>query len=175
MSLTHNVLSQSGAGFIMIVTMWTIGIITTITPIIYAPPYLFTPTDVALLYLAPMIGVILGELWGHFFNDWLCNRYLRTHNGIYVPENRLWACWITAALDISALIIFGQMLQHGLSWAGLAVSWAGVSFATLASTVAVSAYALDSFPMHAALAGAVINFWRTTGRLNAFLPKCFLC
>lgn len=147
----------------MIATMWTIGIITTITPIIYAPPYLFHPTAVALLYLAPAIGCVFGELWGHFFNDWLCTRYIRTHAGVYKPENRLMACWITAFVEIGGLVLYGQVLQHELSWVGLAFGWALVTWANLATSVAVSAYALDSFPNHAALAGSVINFWRTTG------------
>lgn len=149
--------------FIMVNTMWTIGITTTVTQFVRPPPYLFSSTATALLYLAPMIGSVSGEFFGHFFNDWLCNRYVRTHNGIYKQENRLWGVWPATAVGIAALVLYGQTLQHSLSWVGLAFGWGLNSFATLAATVAVSAYVLDCFPHHAALASSWINFWRTTG------------
>jgi isoprenylcysteine carboxyl methyltransferase (ICMT) family protein YpbQ len=38
-----------------------------------------------------------------------------------------------------------------------------MSFAQVSSTTAISAYALDCFPHHAALSSSWINFWRTTG------------
>jgi hypothetical protein len=37
------------------------------------------------------------------------------------------------------------------------------SFAMLASTTAISAYVLDCFPGHAALASSWVNFWRVVG------------
>lgn len=28
-----------------------------------------------------MISVIIGEVFGHYFNDWLANRYIAKHHG----------------------------------------------------------------------------------------------
>lgn len=143
--------------------MWTIGIVSTITQFVKPPPYLFSNTDVALLYLAPMIGTVLAELFGHFFNDYLCNRYIRTHNGKYSPENRLWGVYPAWIIGIAGLVLFGQSIEHKLSWVGIAFGWGMNCFSTLGTTTAVSAYLLDVFPQHAALASAWINAFRTVG------------
>ena len=127
------------------------------------PPYLFSDTAVALMYLAPMTGVLLAEIWGHWFNDWLCRNYLRKHNDVYKPENRLWGVYPAAFAGVVSLIIYGQVLQHSLSWVGIAFGWGMNSFGMLAATTAISAYALDCFPGHAALASSWVNFWRVVG------------
>lgn len=147
----------------MVLFMWAIGLVTTVSQFMYPPPSSFSPTAVGLFYLAPTTGAIIGELWGHWFNDWNCNRYIRAHGGSYRPENRLWGCYVPLILGTAALILFGQGLQHALPWPILAVAWAMYTTAQLSATVAISAYCLDSFPMHSAIAASVINFWRTTG------------
>jgi hypothetical protein len=57
-------------------------------------------------------------------------------------------------------VLYGQTLQHSLSWLCVAFGWGMNSFAMLASTTAISAYVLDIFPSHAALAASWVNFWR---------------
>lgn len=64
---------------------------------------------------------------------------------------------------IIGLVTYGQVLEHHLDIMGLAVALAIVTFAAQVTTTAISAYALDCFPKHAALASSWINFWRTTG------------
>jgi hypothetical protein len=149
--------------YIMLLFTWAIGIVTTVTQFIRPPPYLLNDTQASLFYLAPMVGAVVGELWGHWFNDFLCNRYIKTHNGQYQPENRLWAVWPACAFGIGAMVLYGQTLQKELPVIGLAAAWALMTFSQVASTTAISAYALDIFPHHAALASSWINFWRTTG------------
>ena len=112
---------------------------------------------------APMIGAILGEVWGHWFNDFLQKRYVKRHNGTWVLEQRLWGNWAPAFLMFLALVLYGQALQHTLHWMVLLFAWALLAFAVVATTTATSAYVLDCFPQHASLAGAIINFWRTAG------------
>lgn len=143
--------------------MWSIGLVNTFSQFTTAPPYSFGPTQVALLYFAPIIGSILGDIWGNWFNDWLAERHIRTHNGVYHPESRLWAIWPATVVAITSLVLIGQVLEHELSWVGLAFGWGMFSFAVLADTVAISAYVLDCFPHHAALASSIVNFWRTAG------------
>jgi hypothetical protein len=151
--------------------MWTIGIVSTITLFLSPPPqgmgpYAFSPTAVSLLFFAPMIGTVLAELWGHWFNDFLCNRYIRTHGGTYKPENRLWGVYPAWLMGILGLIIIGESLQHAYPWVGLAFGWGLNCFSTLGTTVAISAYLLDVFPKQAALASAWINAFRTVGKFN---------
>ena len=110
-----------------------------------------------------MIGAGLGELWGHWFNDFLLARHLRAHKGSYTVENRLWGVYTPAVVAFVGLILYGQALQHTLHWMALLVAWACVAFGMIAATTAVSAYCLDSFPNHSSLVASIINFWRTTG------------
>ncbi|KAF1808393.1 MFS general substrate transporter [Eremomyces bilateralis CBS 781.70] len=150
-------------GFVTFLTMWTIGIVSTITQFVAPPPYRFSHASVGLLFFAPMIGTLCAELWGHWFNDFLCQRYIRTHGGKYVPENRLWAVYPAWLIGIIGLIVFGQTLQHNLHWIGVAIGWGLNCFSTLGTTTAISAYILDVFPQHSALASAWICAFRTVG------------
>ena|ERR1700761_5454791 len=146
--------------------MWTIGIVSTITQFIKPPPYLFSNTASALIFLAPMIGTVCAEFWGHWFNDFLCNRYIKSHGGKYKPENRLWGVYPAWIIGIAGLVTFGETLQHHRHWTGIAFGWGMNCFSTLGTTVAISAYVLDVFPQHAALASAWINAFRTIGKLH---------
>ncbi|KAF2429212.1 MFS general substrate transporter [Tothia fuscella] len=150
-------------GFVTWITMWTIGIVSTISQFVLPPPYHFTHTQLSLLFFAPMIGTLCAEFWGHWFNDFLCNRYIKTHGGKYSPENRLMGVYPAWIIGIAGLIVFGETLQHQLSWVGIAFGWGMNCFSTLGTTVAISAYILDVFPQHAALASAWINAFRTVG------------
>lgn len=166
----RNILTRLAAfGFVTWITMWTIGIVSTITLFLTPPQaggfgtYIFSPTAISLLFFAPMIGTVLAEVWGHWFNDFLCSRYIRTHGGKYKPENRLWGVYPAWLLGILGLVILGESLQHQYHWIGMAFGWGMNCFSTLGTTVAISAYLLDVFPQQAALAAAWMNAFRTVG------------
>jgi hypothetical protein len=156
--------------FILVLFTWAIGIVTTVTQFIRPPPYLLDDTHASLFYFAPIVGGIVGEFFGHFFNDFLANLYIKTHDGKYSPENRLWGAYVPCAFGIAAMVLYGQTLQKGLPVIGLGAAWSMMVFAEVVSTTAVSAYLLDIFPHHAALASAWLNFWRTTG-MSPFPPN----
>jgi hypothetical protein len=150
----------------MFLFAWAIGIVTSVTQFVRPPPYLLSDTNASLLYFAPIAGAIVGELWGHWFNDFLCNRYIKTHNGQYQPENRLWGVWPSCVFGVCAMVLYGQTLYHELPIVSLAFAWGMMTFACVSGTTAISAYALDTFPHHAALTSSWINFWRTTGMIT---------
>ncbi|KAL9065088.1 MAG: hypothetical protein Q9157_007599 [Trypethelium eluteriae] len=114
--------------FIMVLVAWVIGINTTISLLVVPPPYSFSPSAEAVSWVAPMIGAGLGELWGYWFNDFLLRRHLRTHEGSYTVENRLWGVYTPAVIAFVGLILYGQALQHTLHWIALLVAWACVAF-----------------------------------------------
>ncbi|KAK8154006.1 major facilitator superfamily domain-containing protein [Phyllosticta citrichinensis] len=150
------------AFFVMPITMWTIGIVSTITQFTL-PIFNFNYVSLAMLYWAPMIGTLVGEVWGRYFNDWIVSRYTKRHDGKHAPENRLNGVYIPVVFGVAGLVLFGETLQHSLHWIGIAFGWAMLCFATLGAMTAISAYVLDCFPNHASLAAAWINFWRVIG------------
>ncbi|KAF2089799.1 MFS general substrate transporter [Saccharata proteae CBS 121410] len=153
--------------FVMPITMWTIGLVSTITQFMLTPKraggYGFSYVAMAMLYFAPIIGTCLAEIWGHWFNDFIAKRYMKKHNGVHKAENRLKGVYMPVIVGVAGLVLFGESLQHRLSWVGLAFGWAMNCFSTLGAMTAISAYVLDCFPHHAALASAWMNFWRVIG------------
>jgi MFS family permease len=146
--------------YVMVLVAWVIGVNTTISQLVLPPPYSFSPAALATSWLAPIIGAVIGGIWGDWFNNWLQTRYIRTHAGVYVVENRLWGAYAPTLLGFTGLILYGQTLQHSMHWMGLLVAWSFIAFAMVSATTAVSAYCLDSFPNHASLVAAIINMWR---------------
>ncbi|KAL2200153.1 major facilitator superfamily domain-containing protein [Corynascus similis CBS 632.67] len=149
--------------FITPITMWTIGMVATISQFVLPPPeaggYGFSMVALAMLYFAPIVGTLLAEAWGHWFNDVLARRYIAR----YGIECRLTATYPAVVVGAVGLVLFGQTLERHLSWVGLALGWAMLCFNTLANMTAVSAYLLDCLPRHAALTGAWLNFGRVVG------------
>lgn len=146
--------------YVMVLVAWVIGVNTTVSQLVLPPPYSFSPSALAASWVAPMIGAVIGGLWGDWFNSWLQTRYIRTHAGVYVVENRLWGTYAPTIIGFTGLVLYGQTLQHSMHWIGLLIAWSFIAFAMVAATTAVSAYCLDSFPNHAALVAAIVNMWR---------------
>ena len=107
--------------------MWAVGINIT-SSILFATPtevggYGFSELTVGLLYFTPIIAVTMGEIFGHFFNDWLANRYIKKHNGIFRPEARLTVNYLGAFFMLPGLILVGQALHHHLNVGAIIMGW----------------------------------------------------
>lgn len=144
--------------------MWAVGINITSTILLETPieagGYGFGPRAVGYLYFTPLVAVFLGETFGHFFNDWIANRYVRKHEGIFKPEARLVTNYIAAAFMIPGLIIVGQTLEKHLSYAGIIMGWGMYVFGVMLATVAITAYALDSYGNASSEVSGLLNFAR---------------
>ncbi|KAL2158832.1 hypothetical protein VTH06DRAFT_4024 [Thermothelomyces fergusii] len=149
--------------FITPITMWTIGMVTTVSQFVLPPVsaggYGFSTVALSMLHIAPILGTLLAEAWGHWFNDFLA----ATHMARFGPECRLTATYLAVLVGAVGLVLFGQTLEHHLSWVGLAFGWAMLCFGTLANMTAVSAYLLDCLPSQASMTAAWLNFARVVG------------
>lgn len=147
--------------------MWAVGINQT-SAILFAAPvsqhgYGFGPEALGHIYFAPILGVVLGEVFGHFFNDFVATRYIRKHEGVFVPEARLWPIYLSAVFMIPGLVLLGQTLNLHLSWVGIAIGWGMFVFGCMLASVAITAYALDSYPTASGEVSALINLARLLG------------
>ncbi len=147
--------------------MWATGINHT-TSLIFTTPvktggYGFSAESLGFIYFAPLIAVCIGEIFGHFFNDFLAHRYIRTHGGRFRPETRLWANYIAAIFMIPGITLLGQALGHQLPWIALAFGWGMYLFGAMVASVATTSYALDSYPSSPGEVAGFINFARIIG------------
>ncbi|KAI5840785.1 major facilitator superfamily domain-containing protein [Morchella snyderi] len=143
--------------------MWSVGINgTLILFLVPASPkgYGFGSIALGLIYFAPMTAVVIGELWGHFFNDALQLRSIKRNKGIFEPESRLWALYFSVGIMCLGLILLGVGLDRLWHWGFIAFFWGLFIFAIMTSTVTISAYVLDCFPQQSAAASALLNFTR---------------
>jgi MFS family permease len=69
----------------LILFMWPIGITTTISTILFAPPYLFDEVGNASMRFAGVIGALLGFIVGCVFNEWCTKRRAHRLHGVWVP------------------------------------------------------------------------------------------
>lgn len=151
----------------MLCFAWAIGINIT-TAILFALPadlggYGYSYYGLGCLYFSPIVGVLLGEVFGHYFNDYLARRYVRKHKGVFEPEARLVTIYISALFMAGGLILLGQALQHRLSVAAVIIGWGMHAFGIMTTSVAVTAYILDSYPSAPAEVSGWANISRAIG------------
>lgn len=144
--------------------MWLVGINTTSALVLELPVsrggYGLSSIALGCLYFTPILAVYIGETFGHWFNDWIANRYIARHKGLFVPEVRLWATYVGAILMIPGLVIVGQTVQYRLNIAGIIMGWGMFTFGVMVMSVATLAYVLDCYPTASGEVSALINFAR---------------
>lgn len=121
--------------------MWSVGINGSLVLFLVPRPpkgYGFNSTSIGLIYIAPMIGVVLGELWGHFFNDFIQARFIHKNKGSFEPESRLWAIYFSTVFTAVGLGLLGIGLQNLWSWGIIALLWGTYIWSLMISTVAIS-------------------------------------
>lgn len=144
--------------------MWMIGLFLSSgillgTPAAYGG-YGLSEVIIGCVFFAPIVGILTGEFFGHFFNDWVAKFYARRHGGHFVPEVRLWTTWIGLLFIAPGLVIVGQTFQYKLSVAALVFGWGMDVFGVMVTSVATIAFALDCYPSASGEVSALINMAR---------------
>ncbi|KAK6532487.1 hypothetical protein TWF281_006676 [Arthrobotrys megalospora] len=153
--------------YYMLSFMWAVGINIT-TSILFETPmeaggYGFGAKSVGYLYFTPLVAVGIGEIFGHFFNDFIAARYIKKNNGVFEPECRLTTNYISALFMIPGLIIVGFGLAKHLHYMSLVMGWGMYVFGVMTASVAITAYALDSYPTASGEVSSFLNFARVLG------------
>lgn len=105
--------------------------------------YGFTPIQPGLLYLAPLVGSILGSTAGGKVSDLVACLLARNNHGKYEPEFRLFMVIPAAIIMTVALVGFGWGAQVETCWMIVAVFFGLIFFGgTLGATTAIT-YAID--------------------------------
>ncbi|KAI0725731.1 MFS general substrate transporter [Fomitopsis betulina] len=145
---------------------FSIGINTTNAVFLGTPPpvgYGFNEYAVAGAYATPIVAVIIGELLGRYFNDWVMNFCIRRNKGVFEAEMRLWTIYVAVPLYVCGFLVLGASFQKHLSVGALVMGWGISEVAVMVATVAVYAYCNDCFPTRQGEISALINLVRTLG------------
>jgi MFS family permease len=150
--------------FYSAIFMWFIGITISSSILLETPislgGYGLGPISVGYIFFTPIVGVLLGEAFGHWFNDYIVKLYGKRHNGLFVPEVRLWTTYLGACLMIPGLVLVGQTLKHHLSVTALVFGWGMNVVGVMLTSVATVAYVLDCYPTASGEVSALINMGR---------------
>lgn len=123
----------------------------------------FNTTQISALYATPLVAVLVGEIIGRYFNDWVMTVSIRRNKGVFEAENRLWTCYVAMVLYVVGFILLGATIQNKMNTGALVMGWGIAEVAVMINTVAIYAYANDCFPKHAGEISALINLARTLG------------
>jgi nitrate/nitrite transporter NarK len=141
---------------------WVVGINTTLA-IFVTPLYNFGPRQIGFFYFTPVVAATLGEIIGHWLHDIIAKQLTKRNNGTFQPEFRLTAIWFSTPFIIVGLVVLGFSLQNGWHYMVTSVAWGLYVFGIMVTTVAITAYNLDSYPEGSGEVAAWINFSRTCG------------
>jgi hypothetical protein len=122
--------------------------------------YGFDYFQLACFTFTSVVAIVLGEVFGHFFNDFLADRYIKKHNGIFEPEGRLPAIYLANILMLIGLTALGQCLEHHYGLGGIIMSLGTFIFGLMVVSVAVFNYSVDAYPMAAAEVAGWISLVR---------------
>lgn len=76
------------------------------------PPYSFSPEQIGYTSAGPLIGNIIGAVYGGYLGDRSILYYARRNNGFYEPEMRLYILHIPAIMMAGGLVMFGATISR---------------------------------------------------------------
>lgn len=144
-----------------VVFMWAIGINLCSGILLQTPReaggYGLDQTTIGYIYFTPVVAIFIGEIVGHYLNDYIVAVYTRRHHGVFIPEARLWTAYVGATLMVPGLILTGQTLQHQLPYVGIIFGWGMHATGFMLVSVAIYAYLLDCYPSASGEVSALVN------------------
>ncbi|QRW01874.1 major facilitator superfamily transporter [Ceratobasidium sp. AG-Ba] len=125
------------------------------------PPIMqFNSLEIALAYIPPAIGYLIGSVSGGYLSDYAYRRAKARDGDRFVPESRLVTAWCGVPFMPIGLLIFGWTLRTGQKWpVPLTGSFIfGLGF--MLGTGTIMAYFADVIPGQSASVVACFNLLR---------------
>jgi hypothetical protein len=109
------------------------------------PPYNFSPSQIGLISLSPLIMTIVGLMIAGPLNDFICLYLAKKNHGIYEPEFRLVLMFPVLILGIVGFFGFGATLHYKTHWIGPVLCFGIANLAMTFETGCVFGYIIDSY------------------------------
>lgn len=91
-------------------------VVSTTAATAYTQIYHFTSWQVGLVWIASIIGNVLGMPFGGYFSDWVANRATSKNGGIREPEMRLPAVSVAMFSYPASLLLYGLGINYKAHW-----------------------------------------------------------
>ncbi|OAL36047.1 hypothetical protein AYO20_04709 [Fonsecaea nubica] len=124
------------------------------------PPYNFSAGTMGLMFVALVIGNVIGAVLGGLGADWLILRLARRNRGVTEPEHRLWAFLPVPFCCAGGILMYGLGAHYGLHWI---VPCLGLTLIGVAANILIPVamtYAFDSYSDIFDESVQMINFLR---------------
>jgi MFS family permease len=108
-------------------------------------PYNFTPSQIGLINLSPLIMTVVGLMIAGPLNDFICLYLAKKDHGIYEPEFRLVLMFLVLIPGIVVFFVFGATLHYKTHWIGLVLCFGISNMAMNFETGCVFGYIIDSY------------------------------
>lgn len=125
----------------------TAGIVSfnTISEILTEAPYNWSTTDAGLIFLAALVGNIVGWATG-VLSDQIVLYLARRNNGIREPEMRLWTLCVSFVYAAVGYQLYGWGAQFGEHWLTIAFGIGCMIAHQVSACSIATAYAMECFP-----------------------------
>ncbi|KAJ5213044.1 hypothetical protein N7449_000213 [Penicillium cf. viridicatum] len=119
----------------------------------FSQAYDFTVWQVGLVWIAGIVGNLLGIPFGGFFSDWVANRATSKNAGIREPEMRLPAVSIAMITYPGSLLLYGLGIHYKAHWI---VPILGIFLFSFGSSAAIGISIVYTIDCYRPIAGEVV-------------------
>ncbi|PFH56245.1 hypothetical protein XA68_16837 [Ophiocordyceps unilateralis] len=142
---------------------WLVVLCSVVSVVFSRPPYDFKAAPIGfIMFAGPLVGSLLGAVYGGWFSDWAVVRFARRNGGVLEPEMRLWLLPLPAILMSGGLAVFGITADRGMHWIfpsiGSAIFVAGFGAVSDITFTLV----IDAFPDIVPLTFVAVAFFRNS-------------
>lgn len=127
-------------------TLWLVAINLLTTQIFAAPPYLLSVAELGYFAAGPTVGGLLGALAAGGLSDIVIKLLIKTNNGVYEPEFRLFVIVPAVVLSIVGYFPFGRLIAQGASPVAMSTLYGVVTAALQFIMTVVGTYVVDAYP-----------------------------
>ena len=157
---------------------------------IFTTFYNFTPAQVGLTYISPVIGSIIFSFYSAWASDWVKVKLAARCGGVSEAEHRLWVLLPYAIVCPAGLILWGVGAAHQIHWIGPVIAMGLIGGSGSLGCSVPCNYAVDSYREMSGhgMVGVIvirnllsfsigygITPWiENTGVQNTFIAACFI-